>query len=158
MVVTTKEGVGDASGGGYLIEGADTTNVPSSVFAMKLGNDNELRRHYFEMDGEAVYRFAVHRAFPEAIAMFDSVALKEPFYIAPHQPSRRTLSGIIEHNCLAPESVYTDGIRHGNTTGASPLRALQDVRDRGLDAQYNKTMLLGFGIDNLVAAALLKKI
>jgi 3-oxoacyl-[acyl-carrier-protein] synthase III len=84
--------------------------------------------------------------------------LGDNFYLAPHQPSRRTLEGIVHHNRLDPNSVYIDGIRHGNVTGASALMALQSVHAGKLDQHYDRTMLFGFGIDNLVAAAALRKI
>jgi len=94
-----------------------------------------------------VFKHATTR-FPEAILealeraghSLDEVAL-----VVPHQANRRIGDAVAQRLGIAPEKVFQNIERYGNTTAASIPIALAEARDAGRVRPGDLVVLAGFG-------------
>uniref|UniRef100_A0A832I4A9 Beta-ketoacyl-[acyl-carrier-protein] synthase III n=1 Tax=Eiseniibacteriota bacterium TaxID=2212470 RepID=A0A832I4A9_UNCEI len=104
-------------------------------------------RHYPAMNGRQVFKHATTR-FPEVIheALARSGhALDEVALVVPHQANRRIGDAVAERLGLAPERVFQNIERYGNTTAASIPIALTEARDAGRFGAGDLVVLAAFG-------------
>ena len=129
-------------GGSGVIEipaGGVRTPIPSSGFAE--GDQ------YFQMDGRAVWRFAIE-AFPQAVrGVLDRVGrdLSEVDLIIPHQANLRIVEAGMENLGLPMEKTFTNLERYGNTAGASVPIALREAVDNGILSSGDLVVTAAFG-------------
>ncbi|MCG3181636.1 MAG: 3-oxoacyl-[acyl-carrier-protein] synthase 3 [Phycisphaerae bacterium] len=104
-------------------------------------------QHAIQMRGRDVYKFAVttmHRLIEEAMERcgltLDTVKL-----VVPHQVNQRIIDSAVEKIGLAPERVYVNIDRFGNTSAASVPIAFHEARKRGLIEPGDAIILVGFG-------------
>jgi 3-oxoacyl-[acyl-carrier-protein] synthase-3 len=104
-------------------------------------------RHFPRMNGRQVFKHATTR-FPEVIRevlakagrSLDDVAL-----IVPHQANQRISDAVAERLGIAPEKVFQNIGRYGNTTAASIPIALTEARDAGRIQPGDLVVLAAFG-------------
>lgn len=104
-------------------------------------------RQYPQMNGRQVFKNATTR-FPEVIhevlrdcgQTLDDVAL-----IVPHQANQRIGDAVAQRLGVAPEKVFQNIARYGNTTAASIPIALTEARDAGLVKRGDLIVLAAFG-------------
>ncbi len=104
-------------------------------------------RHYPHMNGRAVYTHAVRR-FCEAIQeVLDAggVARQEVKLVIPHQANLRITEAVTKRFDLAPEQVFSNIQRYGNTTAASIPIALSEAVREGRLARGDLLVLVAFG-------------
>lgn len=104
-------------------------------------------RHYPHMNGRAVYTHAVRR-FCEAIQeVLDAggVAKQEVKLVIPHQANLRITEAVTKRFELAPEQVFSNIQRYGNTTAASIPIALSEAVREGRLARGDLLVLVAFG-------------
>ncbi len=104
-------------------------------------------RHYPHMNGRAVYTHAVRR-FCEAIQeVLDAggVAKQDVKLVIPHQANLRITEAVTKRFDLAPERVYSNIHRYGNTTAASIPIALSEASREGRLARGDLLVLVAFG-------------
>jgi len=107
----------------------------------------EAGRQYPQMNGRQVFKNATTR-FPEVIhevlrdcgQTLDDVAL-----IVPHQANQRIGDAVAQRLGVAPEKVFQNIARYGNTTAASIPIALTEARDAGLVKRGDLIVLAAFG-------------
>ena len=131
----------DGSGSGVIEipAGGVRTPIPSSGFAE--GDQ------YFQMDGRAVWRFAIE-AFPQAVrGVLDRVGrdLSEVDLIIPHQANLRIVEAGMENLGLPMEKTFTNLERYGNTAGASVPIALREAVDNGILSSGDLVVTAAFG-------------
>jgi 3-oxoacyl-[acyl-carrier-protein] synthase-3 len=122
---------------------APSSRVPGRVTHEIL----EQRRQLPSMNGRQVFKNATTR-FPEVILevlrdaghTLDEVAL-----IVPHQANRRIGDAVAERLGVAPEKVFQNIDRYGNTTAASIPIALCEARATGLVKPGDLIVLAAFG-------------
>ena len=131
----------DGSGGDLLILPAGGSGEPPSHRTVAE------RRHYLKMRGREVFRFAV-RAMPDAVK--DVLAQSDLCpgdidLLVPHQANQRILEVAAKALDLAPERVYSNLDRYGNTSAASIPIALCEAADEGLIQRDDLVVCVGFG-------------
>lgn len=131
----------DGSGSGVIEipAGGVRTPIPSSGFAE--GDQ------YFQMDGRAVWRFAIE-AFPQAVrGVLDRVDrdLSEVDLIIPHQANLRIVEAGMENLGLPMEKTFTNLERYGNTAGASVPIALREAVENGVLSRGDLVVTAAFG-------------
>jgi 3-oxoacyl-[acyl-carrier-protein] synthase-3 len=131
----------DGSGSGVIEipAGGVRTPIPSSGFAE--GDQ------YFQMDGRAVWRFAIE-AFPQAVrGVLDRVGkdLSEVDLIMPHQANLRIVEAGMENLGLPMEKTFTNLERYGNTAGASVPIALREAVENGVLSRGDLVVTAAFG-------------
>ena len=131
----------DGSGSGVIEipAGGVRTPIPSSGFAE--GDQ------YFQMDGRAVWRFAIE-AFPQAVrGVLDRVGkdLSEVDLIIPHQANLRIVEAGMENLGLPMEKTFTNLERYGNTAGASVPIALREAVENGVLSSGDLVVTAAFG-------------
>lgn len=131
----------DGSGSGVIEipAGGVRTPIPSSGFAE--GDQ------YFQMDGRAVWRFAIE-AFPQAVrGVLERVGrdLSEVDLIIPHQANLRIVEAGMENLGLPMEKTFTNLERYGNTAGASVPIALREAVENGVLSRGDLVVTAAFG-------------
>ncbi|MDG1540753.1 MAG: ketoacyl-ACP synthase III [Candidatus Thalassarchaeaceae archaeon] len=131
----------DGSGSGVIEipAGGVRTPIPSSDFSE--GDQ------YFQMDGRAVWRFAIE-AFPQAVrGVLGRIGrdLSEVDLIIPHQANLRIVEAGMENLGLPMEKTFTNLERYGNTAGASVPIALREAVDRGVLSKGDLVVTAAFG-------------
>lgn len=104
-------------------------------------------RQYPSMNGRQVFKNATVR-FPEVIAEALAASghtLDEVALVVPHQANRRIGDAVTQRLRLAPEKVFQNIERYGNTTAASIPIALTEARDAGRVRDGDLVVLAAFG-------------
>ncbi len=131
----------DGSGSGVIEipAGGVRTPIPSPGF--------DEGGQYFQMDGRAVWRFAIE-AFPQAVrGVLDRIGrdLSEVDLIIPHQANLRIVEAGMENLGLPMDKTFTNLQRYGNTAGASVPIALREAVDGGLVNSGDLIVTAAFG-------------
>lgn len=107
----------------------------------------EAGRQYPQMNGRQVFKNATTR-FPEVIheVLRDcGQTLEDVALIVPHQANQRIGDAVAQRLGVAPEKVFQNIARYGNTTAASIPIALTEARDAGLVKRGDLIVLAAFG-------------
>ncbi len=139
-VLATRLGA-DGSGGDLLRLPAGGSKEPASHRTVSE------RRHYLEMRGREVFRFAI-KAMPDAVREALNQADLMPADIdllIPHQANQRILESAAKALDLPPEVIYSNLDRYGNTSAASIPIALCEAADEGLIQRDDVVVCVGFG-------------
>ncbi len=156
---------GDASGAVVL----QASDQPSGVLSFVLGSDGSQAEalivrgmgsampatyevldnhlHQIEMDGPAVFKFAVRvlgRAAAEAAAAA-GLTMEDIDLFIPHQANLRIIEAARRQLDLPPEKVFINLDRYGNTSAASIPVALYEAIESGRVKEGDTLVLVGFG-------------
>lgn len=142
----------DGSGANLLMRQMGGSKMPPSASLL----DEDL--HYLQMDGRAVFKWAV-RLLAESV---DDVL--QPAELTPqdidvliaHQANIRILNAAADLLSLAPEQVFVNLDRYGNTSGASIPLALDEAFQEGRIQPGSNLVLCGFGAGLAWGTALMK--
>lgn len=107
----------------------------------------EAGRQFPQMNGRQVFKNATTR-FPEVIhevLAASGHSLSDVALVVPHQANRRIGDAVAERLGLAPEKVFQNIERYGNTTAASIPIALTEARAQGLVKDGDLVVLAAFG-------------
>ena len=122
---------------------APSSRVPGRVTHEML----DQRRQLPSMNGRQVFKNATTR-FPEVIHEVLAAAghtLDEVKLVVPHQANQRIGDAVAQRLGVAPEKVFQNIQRYGNTTVASIPIALTEARDAGLFHDGDLIVLAAFG-------------
>jgi len=111
-----------------------------------------------KMNGREVFKNAVTR-FPEVIEEVlaaEGVAVSEVDLFIPHQANERITEAVRKRLRVAPEKVYSNIARYGNTTAASIPIALSEALAAGTVTRGSLICLAAFGSGFTWAASLLR--
>jgi 3-oxoacyl-[acyl-carrier-protein] synthase-3 len=104
-------------------------------------------RMYPRMNGRQVFKHATTR-FPEVIHEVlerSGHRIEDVALVVPHQANQRIGDAVAQRLGVAPEKVFQNIQRYGNTTAASIPIALTEARDQGLVRHGDLVVLAAFG-------------
>jgi 3-oxoacyl-[acyl-carrier-protein] synthase-3 len=99
------------------------------------------------MDGRAVFRWAAQTVADstEQLLHYAGLNASDIGLFVPHQANLRLVEAIRERLGVAPEQVYTNLARYGNTIAASIPLALDEAVAEGRVRRGDLLLLTGFG-------------
>ena len=118
----------------------------------------QARLHYLKMDGKETFKNAVTamvQAGQEALRRCE-VDIKQIKCIIPHQANRRILDAVAERLGAAPEQVFMNLDKYGNTSAASVAIALDEAVKQGRIQRGDLVLLVVFGAGFTWAAAVIE--
>ncbi|OGI06363.1 MAG: 3-oxoacyl-ACP synthase [Candidatus Margulisbacteria bacterium GWF2_35_9] len=128
--------------------GFDKLIIPKGGSRTPLTKDNvEDDDRYIQMDGKAVYRFAVNtivRVVEEALAKI-GMKKEDISFLIPHQANIRIIDYAREKLGLSREQVYVNIDTYGNTSAATIPIALNEVCSKKLIRNGDILVTVGFG-------------
>jgi 3-oxoacyl-[acyl-carrier-protein] synthase-3 len=131
----------DGAGGGSLNLPAGGSRIPASHETV----DKHL--HFIHMNGSEVYKFATRVVALSAGRVLEKchLTVEDIDLFVPHQANIRIIHAAATKLGLAPEKVYTNLQRYGNTSCASIPLCLSEARAEGRLKQGDVALLMGFG-------------
>ena len=128
--------------------GSSVIEIPAGGVRTPWDSDGfEDGMQYFQMDGRAVWDFAVE-AFPQAVrSVLDRVGrdLGEVDLIIPHQANINIIEAGMSGLGLPMEKTFTNLHKYGNTAGASVPIAMREAMDEGLIGPGSLVVTAAFG-------------
>lgn len=107
----------------------------------------EQRDQFLKMDGRTVFKWAV-RMIPEIVketlALAD-MSLDDVDLFIPHQANTRIINAAVESLGLAPDKVFVNLDRYGNTSAASIPVAIVEALQQGRIKRGDNVLMVGFG-------------
>lgn len=103
--------------------------------------------HYLQMNGPEMFKQAVqamHRAAQEALHQ-SGLTVSQIRCIIPHQSNQRITDAFADKLGAAPEQVFSNIEKRGNTSAASIPIALDEAVQAGRIARGDLVLLVGFG-------------
>lgn len=131
----------DGSGGDLLRLPAGGSRMPASHQTVAEG------LHFLQMKGREVFRFAV-RIIPPAtreVLKMAGLSLADVDLLIPHQANQRIIDAAARALNLAPDAVYSNLERYGNTSAASIPIALSEAAEEGRIQPGDLVLCVGFG-------------
>lgn len=131
----------DGSGGELLKISGGGSRLPSSELSVSE------RRHYIEMNGRDVFKFAVRvmgSAAEEALASA-GYEKSDIDLLIPHQANIRIIQSALERLDLSEDKAMINLDRYGNVSAASIPLALAEAVEHGRVKEGDCLVLVGFG-------------
>ena len=131
----------DGSGGPLLQRQACGSRIPPTAEAIEKG------LHYLEMDGRAVFKWAVNiltDSVEEVLARAGLTA-SDLDLVIPHQANIRIINAATDVLGFPRDKVFNNLERYGNTSGGSVPIAMDEARSAGHLNRKDKVLLSGFG-------------
>jgi 3-oxoacyl-[acyl-carrier-protein] synthase-3 len=131
----------DGSGGPLLQRQAGGSRIPPTPEAIEKG------LHYLEMDGRAVFKWAVNiltDSVEEVLARAGLTA-SDLDLVIPHQANIRIINAATDVLGFPRDKVFNNLERYGNTSGGSVPIAMDEARSAGHLNRKDKVLLSGFG-------------
>ncbi len=131
----------DGSGGDSLSLPAGGSHTPASEETIREG------RHYIQMDGRAIFRFATRvmgRAARESLELA-GLTTDDVQWIIPHQANYRIIETAAKYLKMPLDKFIINVDRYGNTSTASIPIATVEAIEKGLIKPGDKIVLVGFG-------------
>jgi len=112
---------------------------------------------YIEMNGQAVYNFAV-KAITETVSEIfakEGITANDVAYIVPHQANARIVQAAGKRLKIPEEKLYLNIEEYANTSAASIPIALDELNRNGKIARGDMVIAMGFGGGLTYAASLI---
>ena len=128
----------------------------SRVPASRMTVDERL--HYVKMQGREVYKLAVKRNLELVDSTLSEAGIRaeDISLVIPHQSNLRIIESARQRLGLAPERIFTNIQRYGNTSAASIPIALDECRKTGRVKPGDLILLIGFGAGLTWGSALMR--
>lgn len=109
--------------------------------------DTEAKNIYLQMDGKAVYRFAVDAMADSFKRVCEKAGVKsgDIDVLIPHQANIRIIQAALKSMDIPQEKIYINLDKHGNTSSACIPTILDELNRRGDLKSGSKMALVGFG-------------
>jgi len=103
--------------------------------------------HFLEMDGRAVFKWAVNILTDSSEEVLERAGLtvKDLDLVIPHQANIRIINAATDVLGFSREKVFNNLDRYGNTSGGSVPIAMDEARSAGHLNRKDKVLLSGFG-------------
>lgn len=138
---------------------ADLLSMPGGGSRCPATQDSvAARRHYLRMDGKETFKNAVQAmltAAQEALRRCE-VDISRIKCVIPHQANRRIIDAVGERLGVAPEQLFVNLDRYGNTSAASVAIALDEAVSSGRVARGDLILLVVFGAGLTWGAAVIE--
>jgi 3-oxoacyl-[acyl-carrier-protein] synthase-3 len=111
----------------------------------KLNGDPE--KYFIHMNGRAVYKFAVSKfvEVTENAARACGIGVGEIDLLIPHQVNLRIIESAVERLAIAPDRVFVNIHKYGNTSAASVPVAMDEALAAGRFKRGDRVVLVAFG-------------
>jgi 3-oxoacyl-[acyl-carrier-protein] synthase-3 len=142
----------EGSGLTMLCVPAGGSRVPASRMTV------DERLHYVKMQGREVYKLAVKRNLELVDSTLSEAGIRaeDISLVIPHQSNLRIIESARQRLGLAPERIFTNIQRYGNTSAASIPIALDECRKTGRVKPGDLILLIGFGAGLTWGSALMR--
>ncbi|MFP4167893.1 MAG: beta-ketoacyl-ACP synthase III [Desulfonatronovibrionaceae bacterium] len=102
---------------------------------------------FVHMQGREVFKYAVKNMYQVAgeILERNDLRTKDIDLILPHQANIRIIDALGKKLNAAPDQIYTNVDRYGNTSAASVPIALAEAREKGLIRDGDRVLVVAFG-------------
>ncbi|HLE43616.1 MAG TPA: beta-ketoacyl-ACP synthase III, partial [Methylomirabilota bacterium] len=102
---------------------------------------------FIQMNGREVFRFASRVMVDSATRLLEAVemSIDEVDLMIPHQANIRIIDHAVDRLGIAPEKVFNNLERYGNTSSASIPLAMAEARDAGALRPGDLVLQVGFG-------------
>jgi 3-oxoacyl-[acyl-carrier-protein] synthase-3 len=131
----------DGSGGPDLCIPAGGSRMP--VTAANLGEDMQ----FIQMRGQEVFRFAtrVMVSSAEQVLEKSGVGVEDVDLYVPHQANKRIIDHAVKNLGLAPDKVFMNISKYGNTSSASIPICLAEAQEQGLLEAGTRVLMSAVG-------------
>jgi 3-oxoacyl-[acyl-carrier-protein] synthase-3 len=131
----------DGSGGDLLSLPGGGSRYPASETTIHDG------RHYIQMDGKEVFRFATRVMASATLEALDAagLTLEEIRWVIPHQANIRIIEAAARGLKLPMDRFIVNLERYGNTSTASIPIAMVEAIEKGQIKNGEKIVMVGFG-------------
>lgn len=131
----------DGSGAGKLNMPAGGARIPATCESVSR------RQHFLKMDGPEVFRFATRTVAESCLRVLRNAGLgvDDVDLFVPHQANLRIIASAVRRLGIAPERVFTNLERYGNTSCASIPLCLHEAMEGGRLVPGQRLLLAGFG-------------
>lgn len=131
----------DGSGGPDLCVPAGGSRMP--VTAANLEEDMQ----FIQMHGQEIFRFAtrVMVSSAEQVLEKSGVGVEDVDLYVPHQANKRIIDHAAKHIGLAPEKVFMNIAKYGNTSSASIPICLAEAEEQGLLEAGTRVLMSAVG-------------
>lgn len=142
----------DGSGSELLKIDAGGSKLPASAETV------EERRHYIQMEGREVFKFAVRIISEASVQALEACGLTphDVDLFVPHQANVRIIDAAAKRLELPSEKVFANVENYGNTSAGSIPLALDEAYRTGRIKEGDIVVVVGFGAGLTWAAAVLK--
>ncbi len=109
--------------------------------------DTHEKERYLQMDGKAVYKFAVDAMATSAASVCEKagITIDDVDLIVPHQANMRIIQSAVKKMGADSEKVFINLQKHGNTSSACIPTCLAELKAGGRLKRGMKLCLVGFG-------------
>lgn len=109
--------------------------------------DTEAKNKFLQMDGKAVYRFAVDAMADSFAKVCEKAGVKssDVDILIPHQANIRIIASAMKSMDISDEKIYVNLDKHGNTSSACIPTILDELNRTGKLKEGKKMALVGFG-------------
>lgn len=127
------------------LEGFETER--SEGYLKDKGFKTPEQNRYLQMDGKAVYRFAVDAMADSFLKVCEKAGVKssEIDMLIPHQANIRIINAALKSMDIPKEKVFVNLEEHGNNSSACIPTILDDLNRKGIMTEGKKMALVGFG-------------
>jgi 3-oxoacyl-[acyl-carrier-protein] synthase-3 len=142
----------DGSGGELLKIPAGGSRQPACLETA----ENNL--HYIEMEGNAVFKFAVRIMSKAALQALKEAGLdrEDVDFFVPHQANTRIIDAATKRLKVDDDDVFVNLNKYGNTSAASIPLALDEAKEAGKIKKGDNIVLVGFGAGLTWAASVIE--
>lgn len=140
---------------GFLVYQLGTDGGGSELLGRPIGGSRtpltaetlQARQHYFQMNGRAVFRWAVETVCRSAGELLHATGLSatDISLFVPHQANQRIIAAVGERLGLPAARVYSNVEHYGNTMAGSIPLALDEAMAQGRIRGGDRILLSGFG-------------
>jgi 3-oxoacyl-[acyl-carrier-protein] synthase III len=128
--------------------GAELLTIPAGGSRLPADRESvEKSLHFLQMNGREVYKVAASGMAKAILSALDHAGftLEDVDFIIPHQANVRIIESLIQKLKIAPEKVFLNLARYGNTSAASiPIALCEAVEDHKVN-KGNLVVLVSFG-------------
>ncbi|MGH0052554.1 MAG: beta-ketoacyl-ACP synthase III [Sphaerochaetaceae bacterium] len=142
---------GDGAGCALLEASEEGTGILDTLLKAEAAGTKALvvsqENHTIEMDGRAVYSFAV-RTIGQTIRTLverNNLSIEEIDWIVPHQANQRIIQACAKRYEIPEEKFYMNIAHYANTSAASIPLALREMDKKDLLKHGQKILMVGFG-------------
>lgn len=109
--------------------------------------DTDAKKNYLQMDGRAVYKFAVDAMATAVTKVLEKsgLTIDDIDLVIPHQANIRIIQSATKALGVSPEKVYVNISEHANTSSACIPTCLDEIRKGRKLNEGMKICLVGFG-------------
>jgi len=131
----------DGAGMPFLNMPAGGARLPASLQTVAA------RQHFLTMNGREVFRFATRAVADSCTTVLAAagVGVGDIDLFVPHQANLRIIDNVAKRLGIAPERLFTNLERYGNTSCASIPLCLAEAEETGRLKDGDRLLLAGFG-------------